>query len=151
MLMETTKGVARDSADDSLFLRMKLRNDRPTNSASNYDPVGNYVLTTGSKNVIRSRRTFVGRRLRQMRLEQWRPWRQSPGKHRGRSPRSDELSLIHNRLLSPAGAGASGGVTRGRIGLRENRASIARLNAGRSPGCRLVIQLPSSTTPWSTQ
>src|SRR5207244_10876684 len=28
--------------------------------------------------------------------------------------------------------------------LRENRASIARLNAGRSPGWRLVTQLPSS-------
>ena len=35
--------------------------------------------------------------------------------------------------------------------LREKRASIARLKAGRSPGWRLVTQLPSSTTSRSTQ
>ena len=35
--------------------------------------------------------------------------------------------------------------------LCATRASMARLNAGKSPGCRLVTQLPSSTTSLSTQ
>ena len=37
------------------------------------------------------------------------------------------------------------------VRLRENRLIIARLNAGRSSGWRLVTQLPSSTTSRSTQ
>src|SRR3954447_26910955 len=70
------------------------------------------------------------------------PLRPNPSYDISRTPEPGLLTLCQAVV---AAAGSSSGY-RTSTWLRENRSSIARLNAGKSLGCWLVTQLPSTTT-----